>query len=135
MAAPHWWHILHSNQHHQHAPVDNVELRPQLSRQMAVHVREFFGMITPVSVQATLDDLVGLDLIAEELYPQRVPEFGAFQPAGHRFQNLLFPDVVIDPLPAKEFCSGHVHAKYKAPRGKDNERVERGPIRNGSRRC
>src|ERR1700755_1437374 len=75
MAAPHWWHVFYENQNQQHLLVDKAELRPQLGRQAAALDREFFWMLTPISVQAPLDYLVGLGLIAEELHPQRV--FGA----------------------------------------------------------
>jgi hypothetical protein len=110
-------------------------LRPQLFGQVAAPDREFFGMLAPVAVQAPLDDLAGLDLIAEEPYPERVPELGALQPARHRVEDLLFPGVVIDPMSAKEFRGGHVRAQYNTPGGNDDERVERDPVRNGSRRC
>src|SRR5262249_9340144 len=68
MAAPHGWHSFHAGQDQQHVPVDMVELRPQLSRQMAVPDRELFWVHTPISVQAPLDYLVCRDLVAEELY-------------------------------------------------------------------
>jgi hypothetical protein len=64
-----------------------------------------------------------------------VPVLGGLQLARHRVQDLLFPDVVIDPLPAEVFRSGHIHANYKAPGGSADERVKKDPIRNGSRRC
>jgi hypothetical protein len=64
-----------------------------------------------------------------------VPVPGLLQFGRHRLQDLLFPDAVIDPPPAKEFRGGHVHAKYKAPGGNAHERVEQDPIGDGSRSC
>jgi hypothetical protein len=50
------------------------------------------------------------------------------------FSDLLFPGEVIDSLPAKEFRSGHINAKYKALGGNDDECVEQDLIRSGSGR-
>ena len=61
-----------------------AELRPQLSRQVAMPAPGFSRMFTPMTVKASLDDFVGLDLIAEELHPQRVPMRGGLQLARHR---------------------------------------------------
>ena len=92
-------------------------------------------MFIPISMQASLDGLVGLNLIAEEFHPEGVPMPRVPQLARSRFQDLLFPYLVIDPLPAKEFRGGHFHAKYKAPGGNVDYRVEKDPVRNGSRGC
>jgi hypothetical protein len=77
--------------------IENVELHPQLGGQVALPAQELFGMFIP-SVRTSLDDLVGVNLIVEESNAEGAPLPRVLQLARNRFQDLLPPDAVIDPL-------------------------------------
>jgi hypothetical protein len=81
-------------------------------------------MVTPMLVQAALNDLIRVYLIAKELHATLPKDARSDQPASHRVQNLPLANGVIDRLTASEFRDSDVLCQFKALNNQLDERVE-----------
>jgi hypothetical protein len=94
--------------------VNMIQLRPYFRSQAAVLSRDLFGMGVPAVVQPALDYLVGLYLIAKELYSGLLVGSSGFQCASHGLEDLSLADAVIDGLAVRVLDRGNVLGQGKA---------------------
>ena len=76
--------------------------------------RDLFWMSVPALVQPALDYLVGLYLIAKELYSGLPVRSGGFQCVGHGPEDLSLADAVIDGLAVCVLGRGNILGQGKA---------------------
>jgi hypothetical protein len=77
--------------------------------------RDLFWVSVPAVVQSTLNYLVGLYLIAKELYSGLPVTSGRFQRAGYGPEDLALADEVIDGLAVCVLGGGNILSQGKAP--------------------
>jgi hypothetical protein len=87
----------------------------------------------PAVVQAALDHLAGLELIAKELYADPIAEPGDVRCAGGQLKYLLLTDWVIDRLTAAVLRRSDILGQCKTLDNQFNKRIQLGSAPSASR--